>query len=374
MNLEKNTRIPLCNPILDKEMKAAALNALETEPFVLGEEVYKFEEEFAHYCGVKYGVSTNSGTVALQFSLIALGIEGKESHVITTPLSFIATANAIVHANSTPVFADIEAKTFCISTNQISKRISPAVKAIIPVHLYGYPADMQEITEISEDHDIKVVEDACQAHGAEYKGLKTGGIGDIGCFSFYPSKNMTVGGDGGMVVTNDEEIAQQVSKLRDCGRKSKYEHDIIGYTARLNTVNAAIGRVQLRRIDKWNGERRRKAALYDSLLADLNGVMLPPSGDSQIKPVYHVYVIRARKREELKRWLENFGIYCGVHYPLPIHLQPIYKKLFGFKEGEYPQSELVSQNCLSIPLYPDLSDDKIECISNKIREFYENSK
>lgn len=354
-------------------MEVAALKALQTERYVLGEDVYKFEEEFARYCGAKYAVSTNSGTDALHLSLKALGIDGKQNQVITTPFSFIATANAVLHAGGSPIFADIDAGTYCIDPDQIRKKMTRSVQVILPVHLYGYPANMLEILEIAEEHNVKILEDACQAHGAEYGGLKVGAIGDAGCFSFYPSKNMTVCGDGGMIVTSNSEIAELVGKLRDCGRKSKYEHDIVGYTARLNTVNAAIGRVQLKKIDEWNEKRRNRALLYDSLLADLDKVVLPRN-NSCIKSVYHLYVIRVYKRDELKKWLESNGVHCGVHYPLPIHLQPIYKKMFGFKGGEFPQSELVSQTCLSIPLYPDLTGDKIHYVSEKIHEFYNQGK
>ena len=362
--------IPLAYPIFDAEMENAALKALRTENFVSGEDVYKFEEDFAHYCGVKYAVSTNSGTVALQLSLKALGIEGKLSKVVTTPLSFIATANSVLHVNATPLFADINANNYCIDPFEIQNKITHDVKAIMPVHLYGYPSDMNEIIKIAHENSIKVIEDACQAHGAEYYGQKVGSFGDVGCFSFYPSKNMTVCGDGGIVVTNDEETAKTVGKLRDCGRKTKYEHDIVGYTARLNTVNAAIGRIQLKKLDEWNNKRRKNASLYNSLLQDLDQLILPPSESSQIKPVYHLYVIRTKKRDELKQWLEQNGIHCGIHYPIPIHLQPVYKQLFGLNSGTFPISELVTQTCLSIPLYPDLDEEKITYISNKIREWY----
>lgn len=370
MNSVNKPDIPLAYPIFDKEMENAALKALRTEKFVSGEEVYKFEEDFAHYCGVKYAVSMNSGTVALQLSLKALGIEGNLNKVITTPLSFIATTNSILHVNSVPIFADIDTKTCCIDPCEIQKKITHEVKAILPVHLYGYPSDMKKIAEIAQKNDLKIVEDACQAHGAEYYGHKVGSIGNVGCFSFYPSKNMTVCGDGGMVVTNDAEIAKTVGKLRDCGRKTKYEHDIVGYTARLNTVNAAIGRIQLKKLDEWNRKRRKKASLYNSLLKDIDQLILPPSEDSQIKPVYHLYVIRTKKRDELKQWLEHCGIQCGIHYPIPIHLQPVHKQLFGLESGTFPISELVTQTCLSIPLYPDLDEEKITYISDKIHEWY----
>jgi perosamine synthetase len=363
-------QIPLANPIFDKEMEKAAINALWNDRFVLGEEVHKFEEEFAEYCGSKYAVSTSSGTEALRLSLSALGIAYSDQ-VVTTPLTFIATSNAVLQVGATPVFADNDIDTYTIDPEEIKKRITKHTKAVLPVHLYGHPCDMDKIKEIADDHQIRVVEDACQAHGAEYKGLKVGSIGDMGCFSFYPSKNMTVCGDGGMIVTNNEETAELLAKLRNCGRVSKYLHDAVGYSSRLNTVNAAIGRIQLRRLDEWNEKRRMNASRYDNLLSDLDEVILPPSSDSHVKPVYHLYVIRSEKRDQLNNWLKVNGIYCGVHYPVPVHLQPIYKSLFNFKGGEYPNSELAAQTCLSIPFYPDLTSDQINYVSEKIHEFYD---
>jgi len=372
MKLNSIPKIPLANPIFDKEMENAALNALWNDRFVLGEEVHKFEEEFAKYCGSKYAVSTNSGTEALRLSLTALDIASLDQ-VVTTPFTFIATSNAVVQVGATPIFADIDMRTYNIDPNKITKKITKHTKAIMPVHLYGYPCDMDKIMKIAVSHQIKVLEDACQAHGAVCNGLKVGTIGDVGCFSFYPSKNMTVCGDGGMIVTNNEKIAESVAKLRDCGRKSKYVHDVVGYSSRLNTVNAAIGRIQLRRLDEWNEKRRMNASLYDSFLSDLEEIVLPPSCDSHVKPVYHLYVIRGERRDELNEWLNYNGIQCGIHYPLPIHLQPIYKTLFKFKGGEYPNSELASQTCLSIPLHPNLTRDEIKFISEKIHEFYDKA-
>ncbi len=372
MSSDDLQRIPLVIPIFDEEMENAALWALRNDRFVSGESVYKFEEEFAEYCGTKYAVSTNSGTDALHLSLLALGV-GRQSNVATTAFSFVASANAVLHVGATPIFADIDAKTCNIDPDKLKRRITDHTKAIVPVHLYGYPCDMKRIKEIAESHGLKVVEDACQAHGAEYRGLKAGALGDVGCFSFYTSKNMTVCGDGGMVVTNNQDITEKVAKLRDCGRKAKYVHDLVGYTSRLNSVNAAIGRVQLKRLDQWNEKRRESAALYDKLLSDLTELILPPVGDSNVKPVHHLYVIRTQKRDKLKEWLEQNAIQCGLHYPLPIHLQPIYKELFGFKVGFYPESELASRTCLSIPMHQTLTRDQIRYISEKIHEFYDKT-
>src|SRR3990170_2468236 len=272
-------KIPLGCPIFDREMEEAALYALRNERFVLGEDVLKFEEEFASYLGVKYGVSTSSGTNALQIALLALGIS-RADEVVTSSFSFVASANAVLHAGATPVFADIDAEDFNVNPEKMKLKVTKRTKALLPVHLYGYPCNMREITGIAEDHGLKVVEDSCQAHGAKYGGRKAGAIGDVGCFSFYPSKNMTVCGDGGMIVTNDEDVAKLAAKLRDCGRKSQYEHDVVGYTSRLNTVNAAIGRVQLKRLDEWNKKRMRNASIYDELLSDVDEVNTPPKGDA----------------------------------------------------------------------------------------------
>jgi dTDP-4-amino-4,6-dideoxygalactose transaminase len=291
--------------------------------------------------------------------------------VVTTSFSFIASANAILHAGATPVFADMDSKTFNVDPKKIKPKIAKGTQALLPVHLYGYPCDMQEIMSIAEDNKLRVVEDACQAHGAEYKGRKVGSIGDAGCFSFYPSKNMTVCGDGGMIVTNDDDTARMAAKLRDCGRKTRYEHDVVGYTSRLNTVNAAIGRVQLRRLDEWNRKRVHNASIYDELLSGLDEIVLPPKGDSLVQPVYHLYVIRAKNRDRLKDWLEAAGIRCGVHYPLPIPLQPAYKQSFEFRGGEYPLGELASQTCLSLPMSPQLTKDSARYVCKKICEFYQ---
>jgi len=365
-------KIPLSEPVFDEEMRNAALDALQNERFVMGESVFKFEEEFAKYCGAKYAVSTGSGTAALQLSLIAVGVT-RGDDVVTTPFSFVATANAALHVGAVPVFADVDAETCNIDVELAKEKLTSRTRAVIPVHLYGFPADMKSTLDVFGNRGCAVVEDACQAHGAEYYGGKVGALGDVGCFSFYPSKNMTVCGDGGIVVTNNEDVACKVAKLRDCGRASHYEHDLIGFTARLNTVNAAIGRVQLRRLDRWNEERRACARLYDKLLSDLDDLVLPACGSSDVMPVYHLYVIRTSQRDKLKVWLEEREVQCGVHYPLPIHLQPAYRELFGFRGGEFPKSELLSKTVLSLPMYPELRKDEIEYVSDSIHSFFDQT-
>ncbi len=361
--------IPLAKPVFDDEMKNAAIASLQNEKFVMGESVFKFEEEFAKFCGVKRAVSTSSGTFALQLALQALDVTAKDQ-VVTSPFSFIATANAAYTAGATPIFSDVNARTFNMNPDLLRPKLNRSSKVVMPVHLYGNPAEIEEIAEAARGAGCATVEDCCQAHGAEYNGKKVGSIGDVGCFSFYSAKNMTVGGDGGMAVTNNEEIANRIAKLRDCGRISHYEHDIIGLTARLNTVNAAIGRVQLRKLDMWNEKRRNVAKQYNKLLSDIEELLLPPSETGTANPVYHLYVIRTEHRDELKTYLEKNGIQCGIHYPLPIHLQPIYKQLYGYKEGDFPASELVSKQVLSLPMFPDLERADLERVSEKIHEFF----
>jgi perosamine synthetase len=366
--------IPLGKPVFDSEMEEAAINALRNEKYVSGESVWKFEEEFAKYCGVDFAVSTNSGTVALQIAMMASGIVPGE-HATTSPASFVASANAILHAGGVPMFSDINLETYNLDPELLKKTAESKMKAVIPVHLYGYPADMDLINEVAEKNGLIVIEDACQAHGALNKGRRTGSLGDVGCFSFYPSKNMTVCGDGGMITTNNKKIADKAAKLRDCGRKSQYVHDMIGYTARLNSVNAAIGRVQLRYLDAWNEKRRYVAQVYYRLLSDVDGLTLPPMGErNRLRPVFHCFVVRTKRRDKLKAWLESNGIGCGIHYALPIHLQPIYRKLFDYKKGRYPKSEELCQTCLSLPIYPEISSNILSFISAKIHAFFENEK
>lgn len=351
--------IPLCKPEFNEEMKNEATAALENEHFVLGESVFKFEEEFARYIGTKYAVALNSGTAALQLALYALGI-GKRHQVITPVNSFIATANAITITGAVPCFVDSDLSDCNIDVSLIK---SNGASAILPVHLYGNPCKMKELSEIAYDKKMFLIEDACQAHGAEYRGRKVGSIGDIGCFSFYPTKNMTVCGDGGMVTTNDEELRDKIVSMRDCGRAKgvRYLHNILGYTMRLNTVNAAIGRVQLRYLDNWNERRHRIAAIYNkNLPADIR--LTETSG---AKPVYHLYVIKSPIREKIRAYLEKKGISTAIHYPLPIHKQPIYSQ---YCSQSFKNAELLASSVLSIPIYPSMSEDEAHFIADTIKE------
>ncbi|MFX0210621.1 MAG: DegT/DnrJ/EryC1/StrS family aminotransferase [Candidatus Hodarchaeota archaeon] len=362
-------KIPMAKPIFNEEMKEAALSALENEWFVLGESVKKFEEEFAKYCGAKQAISVSSGTNALQMALLATGVKPQDE-VVTSPASFIASANVAIHVNAVPKFADIDVKTYNVDPVLLEKAVNEKTSCLLPVYLYGRPADMDPIMDIGETRDLSVIADAAQAHGAKYKGIKIGTLADLCCFSFYSSKCMTVCGDGGMVVTNDEDKANIVAKLRDCGRVTRYEHDAIGYTSRLNNVNAAIGRVQLKYLDEWNESRRKNVSRYNRFLKDVGDLILPPKDDSDYESAYYLYVIRTSKRDELKDWLTNNGIQTGIHYPIPIHLQPIYKQMYGYEEGDYPKSEVLSKTVLSLPMFQQLTPSEIDYVCEKITEFY----
>ena len=343
-------------------------NALRNERLVMGESVFKFEEEFARFIGTDHAVSVASGTAALQLALIASQVRGKE--VVTTPLSFIATANAAVEAGATPKFADARERDYNLDPVKLKMAISPHVAAVMPVHLYGHPCDLDPMKEMCEKKELRLIEDACQAHGALYKGKKVGSIGDFGCFSFYPTKNMTVGGDGGMITTNSEQLAKEVAKLRDCGRVSRYLHDVVGFTSRLNTANAALGRIQLRHLPEWNERRRGISKIYAKELKDLEEVVLPPMGDKDITPVFHLFVLRARRRDELVTYLTKKEIESLVHYPVPIHLQPVYQQMYGYKEGSFPVSEALSKSLISLPIFPTLKDEEVKYVCDSIHQFY----
>ena len=353
-------------PIVDQEMLQSAVLSMQNEKLVMGESVYKFEEEFARYCGVRYAVSTASGTAALQIALQSMGIE-ESDEVITTPFSFFATSNAVIHAGAQPRFADVENTGFNLDPQKVEARLTPKTRAIIPVHLYGHPARMDEFLDLAEDKGISIIEDDCQAHGAEYDGRRVGSLGQVGCFSFYTSKNMTVCGDGGMIVTNDEQVADAARSFRDCGRASRYTMQRIGYTSRLNTVNAAIGRVQLRRLDKWNDARRRMANLYRRELEGAAGVELPPAETASETSVYHLFVIRSDHRDQLYLHLENSGVEAAIHYPIPIHLQAPYRTGYGYSEGTFPLAEKLAGRVLSLPLHPAITEEEVQTVSRLVR-------
>ena len=350
-------KIPFFIQEFTDEMEDAAVHALRNESFVGGESVSKFEEEFARYTGTKYAVSVSSGNGALQISLMALGI-GESHEVITPTNSFIASANCIRMTNAKPILTDINMNDGCIDLSN-SKN---SVNAIIPVHIYGNPCNFDSVKSFAEDQKIPIIEDACQAHGAEYKGKKVGSLGDVGCFSFYPTKNMTVGGDGGMTTTDNEETALKIKSIRDNGRKTKNEFDKMGFTMRLNTVNAAIGRVQLRHLDEKTARRREIVSIYRKNLAQ--DCILPENEDG--KSVYHQIVIKHEKRDEIRKELTDNEIGSAIYYETPIHKQPIYQD-YRF---ELPNSEKFSKLILSLPSYPHLTDDQAleicECVNKVI--------
>ncbi|MBE0518664.1 MAG: DegT/DnrJ/EryC1/StrS family aminotransferase [Thermoplasmata archaeon] len=360
-------KVPQAQPVMTEKMIEAAATALRTERLTLGDSVFKFEEAFAKMCGVDHAIALGSGTAALQLGLQAAGVKSGDK-VLTSAMSFVATSNSFVAFGAKPVFCDVDAVDFNIDPAKI--QLDKETKAIIPVHLYGHPAKMDEINEIAQKHDAVVVEDACQAHGARYKGRRAGSLGLMGCFSFYPTKNMHVGGDGGMITTNDPKIAEITKKLRHCGRKGQYEHDIIGYTARLNTANAAVGIEQLKLLDQWNDKRREIAKKYDQMLKGVGDLRLPLQPSNDFEPVYHQYSLLTKRRNELKAHLESKGIGVGVHYEIPIHLQPIYREMYGFKEGMLPITERLCKEVLTMPMFVDIEDEQIKYVVENIKGFY----
>ena len=349
-------KIPFFIQEFTEEMEEAAIHALRNESFVGGESVTKFEEEFAKYTGTKYAVSVSSGNSALQISLMALKISNG-SKVITPTNSFIASANCIRMTNAVPILSDINIIDGGINLDGITEKVN----AIIPVHIYGNPCNFDSVKTFAEEQKIPIIEDACQAHGAIYKERKVGSLSDVGCFSFYPTKNMTVGGDGGMTTTNNEEIAQEIRSIRDNGRKTKNEFDKLGFTMRLNTVNAAIGIVQLKHLEEKNARRRKIASIYRKNLAQ--DCILPENKDG--KSVYHQIVLKHERRDEIRKELTDNEIGSAIYYETPIHQQPIYESY----RNTLPNSEKFSKLILSLPSYPQLTDEQAleicECV-NKI--------
>ena len=347
------------------EMDAAIQRVLSHCGFIMGPEVKAFEDAFAVYCGTEQAVGVASGTAALHLSLLACSL-GLGDEVITTPFTFFASGEAISQTGARPVFVDIDPFTYNIDPAQIEGAITPRTKAIMPVHLYGQPAEMDPILDVAHRHDLLVIEDAAQAHGAEYRGRRAGSVSDLACFSFYPSKNLGCYGDGGMIVGSDPELLARVRKLRDHGRISKYEHDELGWGYRLDALQAAILGVKLRHLDDWNEARRAHAARYDELFADTE-VMRPTVLD-HVKHVYHCYVICTSRRDELVEHLKAEGIGVVIHYPLPLHLQPAYKEL-GHQLGDFPVSEACAEEVVSLPMYPELTDEQQQRVAEVVKAF-----
>jgi dTDP-4-amino-4,6-dideoxygalactose transaminase len=355
---------------LDKEIKRIINKTIKKSDFILGEDVKLFENEFAKFCNSRYAVGVSSGTAALFLALTAIKIKSGDE-VIVPAFTYIATSFAVSYTGAKPVFVDIREDTYNIDTDRIKKAITSNTKAIIPVHLYGQPANMPQILNIAKEYNLKVIEDTAQAHGASIKmpdGKRrvVGNIGDIGCFSFYPSKNLGAMGDAGMVTTDNEEIYKRLLMLRDYGRVSKYEHAIIGYNARLDSLQAAILRVKLKKLNTWNNMRRNAAHIYDKLLRGIDGVTTPYILDSA-KHVYHVYAIRTKKRDELAGLFKERGIRAIIHYPIPLHLQQVYRTL-GYQKRDFPVSERVAQEIISLPMYPHIKERQIKYVVKIIKE------
>ena len=350
---------------LKTELDNAFINVFESGNFVLGENVRLFEEEFASYLGAGFAVGVGSGTEALHLSLKACDI-GPGDEVITVPNTAVPTISAISFAGARPVLVDVTPDTYTIDTKKLEKRITDKTKAIMPVHFYGHPAEMEQIMKLAEAHNLKIVEDACQAHGAQYNGKNVGTLGDMGCFSFYPTKNLGAYGDGGIVVTNDEGLYNKLIMLRNYGEVKKFTSKIEGFNSRLDEIQAAALRVKLKHLDTWTSRRREIATQYQQLLFNSN-VQLP-SERQWAKHVYHLFVIRTNKRDALKDYLQERGVGTHIHYPIPIHFQEAYKKL-GYKMGDFPISERNAGEILSLPIYPELTTEEVEVVAGLITEF-----
>ena len=359
---------------IEEEILSAQRRVLEKGRFILGEEISTFEEEFAHYCGVPYGVGVGSGTDALYLALKAAGI-GEGDEVITVSHSFIATAFAISLTGAKPVFVDIDPEVYTMDPSALEKFLKKRkakegrrrkVKAILPVHLYGHPAEMDAIMDIAERYDLIVIEDACQAHGAEYHGKKVGSFGLFGCFSFYPTKNLGAYGDGGMVVTDDKKLYEMLRLLRCYGEKKKYQHILKGENSRLDEIQAAVLRVKLKYLDQWNGERRKKALTYKRMLE--NAEVICPVEKEKARHVYHLFVIRTKKRNSLQTFLKENGIEALIHYPIPIHLQKAYKEL-RYQRRDLPVTERCAREILSLPFFPELTSEEMGEVQQRIKVF-----
>ena len=352
------------NSIKD-EVDVAIRRVLENTSFILGTEVEGFERAFADYTGAEECVGVASGTSALHLSLVACGVRPGDE-VITTAHTFIATAEAIVHAGATPVFVDIDPETYTIDPALVEAAITPRTRAIVPVHLYGHPADMRSLSDIALRHGLRIVEDAAQAHGAVANGSRCGSIGDLACFSFYPGKNLGGFGDGGAVTGNDSRLISLVRKLRDHGRTSKYVHEMVGYGERLDALQAAVLATKLPHLERWTEARRSHADGYRKLLHNVP-VGLPKERD-WARHVYHLYVLRAPRRDELLEHLSRGGIGAGIHYPVPLHKQPAFQATHSGMQ--LPQTEAAAAEIVSLPIYPEMSSDQVERVATAVKEFY----
>ncbi len=360
--------IHIAKPLVGEEELKGIQEVLDSGMLAYGEVVKSFENEFADYLGSNYARAVSNGTAALDVALKSLDI-GPGDEVITSPFSFIASSNSILFQGAKPVFSDIDEHTYNLDPDAVLDKINDRTKAILVVHLFGHPADMGAFQDIAEDHDLHLVEDACQSHGAEYDGMKVGAIGDLGTFSFYPTKNMTTG-EGGMVTMNDDELARKAHLIRDHGQSEKYTHDMLGYNLRMTNIAAAIGRNQLRNLDGWNEKRIRNAEMLTEGISEIDG-LTPPVVEDGVKHVYHQYVIRVEddyplSRKELMSGLRKEGIGSAVHYPMPITEQPLYRDN-GYSSSEYPVAKEAAERVLSLPVHPSVTEDDVKKILETLR-------
>lgn len=343
----------------------AIREVIESNAFAGGPFVEKFEEEFAAFCGASHAIAVGNGTDALWLALLALGI-GEGDEVITVPNTFIATAEAITYCKARPVFVDVDQDTFTMNPVELEKALTERTKAIIPVHLFGQPADMDPILQFARAHGLFVIEDAAQAHGASYKGRKAGTMADAGCFSFYPGKNLGAFGEGGAVVTNDSELQKQIQMLRDHGQSRKYYHTLMGWNCRMDGIQGAVLSVKLRHLDKGNSLRRKHASEYNQAFAGIEEIVTPLEA-SYARHVYHVYAIRVQQRDLVLRHLQEKGVGCAVHYPVPIHLQEACRNL-GYEKGAFPIAERLADEFLSLPMFPELTHEQVEYVARCVSE------
>jgi len=348
------------------EIDQAIQKVLDSSAYVLGPAVSEFESAFAEYCDTKFAIGVNSGTSALTLALRALGV-GPGDEVITATNTFIATAAAIEHAGGRPVLVDVDPETRNMDPVLLKMAITSRTRVIIPVHLYGRPADMDPIVQLAARHDIAVLEDAAQAHGARYQGEKAGSIGRMAAFSFYPGKNLGAYGEAGAVTTDDPGLDRRVRMLRDHGSDKKYVHDLLGYNARMEGIQGAVLKVKLAHLDRWNAERNRVAGLYNQLLTNLPIKL--PSFEDDIDQVFHLYVIETEQRDQLQKYLGEHGVPSLIHYPIPIHLQKAFDHL-DHRAGDFPITEKLADEILSLPIYPEMSDEQVTFVAEKVRAFF----
>lgn len=351
---------------ISPEVDQAIKEVVESAYFILGKEVEEFESKYAKFIGTDYAIGVASGLNALEIGMRACGV-GAGDEVITPTNSFIASSSAISFTGATPVLVDCEEDSFNIDPKKIEEKITKRTKGIMPVHLYGRCADMDAILKIAKKHKLMVFEDACQAHGATYKGKRAGSMGDFGAFSFYPGKNLGAYGDGGMITTNNKKLAETASQMRNYGQAQKYHHDYLAWNSRLDTIQAAVLLVKLKQLDKWNKSRLKIGKAYNKLLEGLP--LITPQIPDEVGHIFHLYVIRTKKRDHLAKFLDSKGIATGLHYPIPIHMQKAYKDL-GHKKGDFPVSEKLADEILSLPVFPELGESEVEYIAENIREYF----